>query len=283
MRLEDGRTLAWSEWGNRDGLPVLFCTGAAMSGYLGFGAAEVDELGIRLLAVDRPGLGSSDPHPGKTFASWTDDMRQLISRCELRGATAVGFSQGAPFALALAADGLAVAAAVVSGQDELAHPSLAPLLHPDVNAMVEAVRLDAAAFEQYFAGMATEDGLWQLIRSMSAECDRAVYANDRFGEALRRALREGFAQGAAGYARDLVNAMGSWPFRLEQVRAPVDLWYGLKDTSTVHSPDFGATMHARLPSAFRIADPDEGGSILWTRSRDILARLSLRGAQFPLR
>ncbi|MFI6866658.1 hypothetical protein [Nocardia sp. NPDC050406] len=26
--LADGRTLAWSEWGPRDGTAVLFCTGA---------------------------------------------------------------------------------------------------------------------------------------------------------------------------------------------------------------------------------------------------------------
>jgi hypothetical protein len=53
----------------------------------------------------------------------------------------------------------------------------------------------------------------------------------------------------------------------------VDLWYGAQDTSPVHSPDFGATLAARLPRATRTVDPGEGGSILWTRARDILARL----------
>ncbi|HEX8539949.1 MAG TPA: alpha/beta hydrolase, partial [Cystobacter sp.] len=49
--------------------------------------------------------------------------------------------------------------------------------------------------------------------------------------------------------------------------------YGGLDTSTVHSPDFGATLAARLPSATLTVDPHEGGSILWTRARDILVRL----------
>ena len=44
LRLKDGRALAWSEWGPVEGLPVVFCTGAAMSGSLGFGAGELSAL-----------------------------------------------------------------------------------------------------------------------------------------------------------------------------------------------------------------------------------------------
>ncbi|MGI5526577.1 alpha/beta fold hydrolase [Streptomyces syringium] len=63
-RLPDGRMLAWAEWGPADGLPVLLCPGGATSRWLGFGADAVDALGVRLVSVDRPGLGASDPAPG---------------------------------------------------------------------------------------------------------------------------------------------------------------------------------------------------------------------------
>jgi pimeloyl-ACP methyl ester carboxylesterase len=273
LRLKDGRVLAWSEWGPVDGLPVLFCTGAAMSGALGFGADALAELGVRLLAIDRPGLGASSPHPEKTFASWVDDTHQLLTAKGLRDVTAVGFSQGAPFALALAGRGLVKAVAIVSGQDDLAHPRMAPLLHPEVAGMVRSARQDPAGFEQAFARMATPDGLWQLIVGMSGERDRALYVSESFGEAYQRALREGFSQGAQGYARDLVNALGPWLVEPEHIPVRVDLWYGGLDTSTVHSPDFGATLAARLPNATHTVDAEEGGSILWTRARDILVRL----------
>lgn len=69
IRLRAGRVLAWSEWGSPGGLPVLFCTGAALSSWLGFGADALPELGLRLIAIDRPGLGRSDPHPDKTLSS----------------------------------------------------------------------------------------------------------------------------------------------------------------------------------------------------------------------
>ncbi|WP_199315508.1 MULTISPECIES: alpha/beta hydrolase [Oscillatoriales] len=273
MQLHDDRRLAWSEWGLVEGIPVLFCTGAGMSGWLGFGANDIPNLGLKLIAIDRPGLGLSDPHPNKTLSSWVDDIGEFIQSEDLHDVLAVGFSQGAPFTFALAAGGLVKAIAIVSGQDELSHPSLLPLLHPDVKGTILAIQQDPVGFEQRFSQMATADGLWQLIIGMSAECDRVLYESDTFSQAFRRSLQEGFSQGAQGYVRDLLNALSSWQIKLEEIAVPVDLWYGGLDTSTVHSPDFGATLAKRLPFAERIFQPEEGGSILWTQSWHILSKL----------
>lgn len=273
IQLHDGRKLAWSEWGSIDGIPVLFCTGAGMSSWLGFGANVLSHLGLKLIAIDRPGLGLSDPHPNKTLSTWVDDIREFIQSQNLQNLLAVGFSQGAPFAFALAAQDTVKAIAIVSGQDELTHPRLLPLLHPDVKGIIAAIQEDPVGFEQHFSQIATADGLWQLIIGMSSERDRLLYESDTFSQAYRRALQEGFSQGARGYARDLVNALSSWPIKMEEINVPVDLWYGGLDSSTVHSPDFGATLALRLPKTERIFAPEEGGSILWTKSWDILSKL----------
>jgi pimeloyl-ACP methyl ester carboxylesterase len=58
--LRDGRKLVWSEWRPETGRCVLFCTGAGMSGSLGFDADVVHDLGVRLVGIDRPGLGRSE-------------------------------------------------------------------------------------------------------------------------------------------------------------------------------------------------------------------------------
>lgn len=273
MLLHNGRKLAWSQWGCVDGIPVLFCTGAGMSSWLGFGASELPCLGLKLIAIDRPGLGLSDPHPNKTLSSWVDDMREFIQAQELHHVLAVGFSQGAPFAFALAEANLVKAIAIVSGQDELTHPHLFPLLHPDVKNMIVAIQKDPVGFEQHFSQMATAEGLWQLIIGMSGQRDRLLYESDTFSQAYRRALQFGFSQGAQGYARDLVNALSCWSIKLEEIAVPVDLWYGGLDTSTVHSPDFGTTLAKRLPFAELTFEPEEGGSILWTKSKHILSKL----------
>lgn len=271
--LPDGRRLAWWEWGPEGGDPILFCPGAATSGRLGFGADVLEDLGLRLLAVDRPGVGRSDPHAEKTLDSWAEDVAELIGARRLGHPLGLGFSQGAPFALALAGRGLLRRVAIVSGQDQLSHPALRPLLHPEVAGMIAAIERDPAGFARDLASRADAEGMWQLVIGMSSEHDRAVYQRDGFSRPFRQALEEGFAQGADGYARDLVNALGPWPVPPEEITIPVDLWYGAHDASPVHSPDLGVTLAARLPAAWRRLESGEGGSILWTRSHDILARL----------
>jgi pimeloyl-ACP methyl ester carboxylesterase len=272
LRLPDGRVLAWTEWGPAGGRPVLFCTGAGMSGSLGFAIPVLAALGLRMLALDRPGLGRSSPHRGKTLSTWVADAAHLIERHDLRGALAVGFSQGAPFALALAGAGLVRAVAVVAGQDEL--PGVRRLLHPDVAAMLATARADPDGFEHTIRSTATADWLWSLILAMSAERDRRLYTGSSLGPAYRAALEEGFVQGPAGYARDLRLVLGPWPTPVEKIVTPVHLWYGARDTSTVHSPDSGRTLAGRLPCSRLHVLPDEGSSLLWTQGAHILTELA---------
>jgi pimeloyl-ACP methyl ester carboxylesterase len=277
LALADGRVLAWREWGPVHGAPVLLCTGAGMSGALGLDAAAVDALGVRLLAVDRPGLGASSPDPNKSFASFAADIAALTGQRGLAGLRVVGVSQGAPFALALAAHGLARAVAVASGQDELAHPELVRLLPAEVARMIDAAAADPSRFEAEVAATATAEWLWSMIQAMSAPRDRAVYELPTFAALYQQSLREGFAQGPAGYARDLSLALRRWPFAVEDIAVPVDLWFGRHDTSPVHSPDHGALLSRRLRLARRTVDEHAGGAIAWTHSRELLAALLAAG------
>lgn len=252
---------------------MLLCPGAATSRWLGFGADVVDELGVRLISVDRPGLGRSDPAPGRTLGDFAEDVRHLAMVEAWAGLTVVGFSQGAPFALACAALGVADAVAVVSGTDELAAPDFAELLPPEVRNMVDAVTSDPASAEASFAAFGDPHTMWELNTRDLAAVDQQVYGSDEFEAAFRRALDEGFSQGADGYARDTVLATGRWPFALGDIAVPVSLWYGAADTSPTHSPDFGATLAQRIPSAQRNLVPDAGGALLWSHAEPILRTL----------
>lgn len=273
--LADGRVLATYEWGVETGFPVLFCTGAGMSGSLGFGLEHLHDRDMRLVVPDRPGLGKSSPDPAKSLASWAADMEAWLDQQGISAFAAVGFSQGAPFALALELTGRLTALALVSGQDDLSHAQIRPLLNADVSRMLQKAQADPVQFEQYIAQNISVDWLWDFILNSSAEIDRAVYTHPVFAPAYRRALEEGFSQGAAGYARDLAIALQQWVVQPEDVRCPVDLWYGLQDTSAVHSPDFGATLSQRFPKAVRHEFDDAGSALLWTHASAILDRLLL--------
>ncbi|MCX5343592.1 alpha/beta fold hydrolase [Streptomyces atratus] len=274
-QLAGGQRLGWAEWGPADGVPVLLSPGAATSRHLGFGGDVADGLGVRVISLDRPGLGASSPRPGRTFGDFADDIRAFAALRDLGRPLMVGNSQGAPFALACAAAGVVGALAVVSGADEIAAPCFDDALPGELRRLVDLAVSDPAAAEKLFAGF-TPQAMWDMVMSGSPECDLAVYRQPAFAAAYRRALDEAFAQGADGYAKDTVLAMGHWGIELSDIDVPVDLWYGEKDTG--HSPDQGAGLTSRIPGAVRHLVPDAGGAVLWTHAEQVLCTLLGRAA-----
>ncbi|MFE0190215.1 alpha/beta fold hydrolase [Streptomyces sp. NPDC059008] len=110
-----------------------------------------------------------------------------------------------------------------------------------------------------------------MVRAGSPDCDRAVYEEPAFAAAYQEALREAFAPGPQGYARDTVPAMGRWGIPYDATTIPVDLWYGAEDTG--HSPDQGAGLALRIPGAVRHLVPGIGGAVLWTHAEAVLRTL----------
>ena len=273
VELSDRRRLGWAEWGPLDAWPVLFFSGAAMGRSLGFGADCLTGLGVRVIAVDRPGIGASDPCPDRTLADWPGDVEQLVAALSVEDHGLVAFSMGAPSALACAAAGLPRAVAIVSGQDDLRASAFADRITGHLAGMLAQIDADPEGFAAGFAEQATPDLIWSLAITGSSEVDLAVYADPAFARAYRRSLAEGFAQGPAGYALDFALAAGRWPFAPEQIGVPVELWYGGRDLSSVHSPDGGALLASRIPGAIRNRVEEGGAAVLWTHADQILSAL----------
>lgn len=265
------RRMAWSEWGPADGAPVLFSPGAATSSLLGFATHSLERLGARLIAVDRPGLGGSDAAPDRTLLDGAADVRALAAELSLERPAIVGFSQGAPLALACAVAGAVSAVAVVSGTDELAGPALRDMLPPQIKVQLDLAESDPPAAEALFRGM-TAAMLIAMVGG-SPEVDLVVYRDPAFAAAFAAAVDEGFVRGPDGFARDALLAMQRWPFEPAEIRVPVHLWYGRLDGSPLHSLDFGASLARRIPGAACTVIEGAGGAILWTHGAEILAAL----------
>ncbi len=269
VHVTPARRMAWSEWGPANGAPVLFSPGAGTSSLLGFASDALERLGARLVAVDRPGLGGSDPSPDRTLLDGAADLRALSIALGLERPAIVGFSQGAPLALACAAAGVVSAAAIVSGTDELAAQRGA--LAPPALERVQLAEADPAAAEAAFRGM-TAAMLVAMVGGSPA-VDLAVYLEPTFAAAFAAAVDEGFIRGSDGFARDALLAMQRWPFDPATIRVPVHLWYGAADASPFHSPDHGAQLARRIPGAARTVIEGAAGAILWTHGAEILAAL----------
>ena len=130
--LPDGRRFSWYDSGPETGIPVVFCTGAGMSGSAGFGIPYLADNNIRLITPDRPGLGNSSPDAGKSPESFAADVTFLMQSLGYTRFRAAGFSQGAVYAMALAYYAQVSALALISGQDQFDYPPTRALLSVDI-------------------------------------------------------------------------------------------------------------------------------------------------------
>ena len=102
IALRDGRRIAYCEWGDREGWPILLCHGAPGSRMFGPDSKTTAEAGVRLITVDRPGYGRSDPKPGRQILDWPADVEELAGALRVDEFDVAGHSSGGPYALACA-------------------------------------------------------------------------------------------------------------------------------------------------------------------------------------
>lgn len=101
--LPDGRVLCYREYGQPDGVPVLFLHSVlSNSMLLPHEGEEARRLGVRLIVVERPGTGLSTPHKDMTFDTVGADLVSLVDALKIDDIYISGRSSGAPFALAAA-------------------------------------------------------------------------------------------------------------------------------------------------------------------------------------
>ena len=103
MRLADGRTLSYTNYGDPGGRCVVVLDGPGSRGLARAAAPAAEELGIRLLAPDRPGFGESDTPEAGGIAEWPADLGALLGELGIKKTGIVTQSGGTPYGLAAAA------------------------------------------------------------------------------------------------------------------------------------------------------------------------------------
>src|SRR6266581_8332533 len=104
VSLENGRVIAFEEYGDATGVPVIFCHGWPSSRTM---ARLTDEpardLGIRIISPDRPGISRSSLHPNRKLADWPRVIERVLDHAGIGEFRALAISGGAPYAYAMAA------------------------------------------------------------------------------------------------------------------------------------------------------------------------------------
>ena len=101
--LADGRTLGYGLYGASDGPLVVVLDGPGSRGLARAMSSPAAQLGIKLLAPDRPGFGSSSPAGERSIAAISGDLFALVDHLGFRRFGLVAQSGGTPYALAVAA------------------------------------------------------------------------------------------------------------------------------------------------------------------------------------
>ncbi len=104
IKLENGAVIAFEEYGNASGQPVIFCHGWPSSRSM---ARLTDEsardLGVRIISPDRPGISGSSLQPDRKLTNWPRLVERIADHLAIRDFRMLAISGGAPYAYATAA------------------------------------------------------------------------------------------------------------------------------------------------------------------------------------
>ena len=143
LRLPDGRSLSYAQYGDPAGFPIVSAHGGLACRMDVASAARVaEECGVRLISPDRPGVGRSDPQPGRTVLDWARDVGELLDILAIDRFAAMGWSLGGQYAAAV---GYALSArvsrvAIIAGALPLSEPGVFDGLPSNRSPIHQAVR-----------------------------------------------------------------------------------------------------------------------------------------------
>jgi pimeloyl-ACP methyl ester carboxylesterase len=246
IELEDGAVIAIEEYGDANGVPVIFCHGWPSSRTM---ARLTDEpaltLGIRIISPDRPGIGNSTLQPDRKLTDWPGLVQRVVDHLHIGEFRMLAISGGAPYAYATAATmpQRLRAIAIVGGAPPLAELTDTEGLLPLYHWMLALHRTRPQLLRRLFYMARPVLSLrppirlrplflkMLLLRPCDAESLRDAAAFEAIFESQRRAWRtsaEGVMADAQIYAQP-------WGFTIEDVRVPVRLWHGKQDRAfSVH-------------------------------------------------
>jgi pimeloyl-ACP methyl ester carboxylesterase len=266
IQLHDGRTLGYAEYGQSRGKALFYFGASRLEAR--FLAEQAKHLGIRLIGLDRPGMGLSRFQAGRRLLDWLDDVVEVADRLQIDRFAVVGVSGGGPYALACAYQipERLTACGTVSGVGPVRvrfYQRFPWLLIPLMWVMGRFFRDEARARKS----LRRFTGSWP-------EPDRQSLLLPEISDLWAASMAEAFRQGARGLTYDTLLGEGRpWGFKLEDIAFPsVYLWHGEFDQDVPIA--MGRAVARQLPHCQATFYPGEGHlSVLVNHREEIVTAL----------
>ncbi len=280
LRLEDGRSLGYAIYGDAEGQAVFYFhgfPGSRLEAQLADPVAA--RLGIRLIAVDRPGFGLSDLKPRRAIFDWPEDVTEIADALRINRFAIIGVSGGAPYVAACAVriPERLTAAAIVSGLGPLDAPKGSdPIIRNNHLIFFLGRRLPWLArillWRMAYQVRRNPESVLGRIMSTLPDADKAVLARPQVRAVITDNIVEAFRRGSSGPAYELLLYSRPWGFLLNDITLPVDLWHGEEDRSV--PPIMGKYQASAIPHCRAIFCPGEGHfSLAINHMEEILSRM----------
>ncbi|HEX3421137.1 MAG TPA: alpha/beta hydrolase [Candidatus Udaeobacter sp.] len=240
VQLHGGAVLAFEEYGDPSGVPVIFCHGWPSSRTM---AQLTDEpaaaLGVRIISPDRPGISGSTMQLDRKLSDWPLLVERLADDLEIGEFRILAISGGAPYAYATAVAipervrGIAIVGGVIPFAELKDFKGLLPLYrwmltcyraHPQL--LRWSFQL-ARPFLSFRAPIQFRPLFLKMLLLRS--CDAASLRDDAAFEAVFESQRRAWRGSVEGIMVDAQIYAQPWGFAIEDVSVPVRLWHGIED------------------------------------------------------
>jgi pimeloyl-ACP methyl ester carboxylesterase len=283
VQLYDGAVVAFKEYGDPTGTPVIFCHGWPSSCTM---AQLTDEparaLGIRIISPDRPGISGSSMQPDRKLSHWPGLLKGLVDYLKIGEFRVLAISGGAPYAYATAAAmpdrvrAIAIVGGVIPFTELKDFRGLLPLYRwmlTFYRARPQLLRRSfhlARPFLSFRAPVRLRPLLLKML--LLRPCDAASLREDAAFEAIFESQRRAWRGSAEGVMADAQIYAQPWGFAMEDVHRPVRLWHGKEDRA--FSVRLAERFANRLPNCKSRFIENEGHySLPIRRMREILQDL----------
>jgi pimeloyl-ACP methyl ester carboxylesterase len=240
IKLDDGAVVAFEEYGDTNGVPVMFCHGWPSSRTMAQLTDEpARELGIRIISADRPGISASSLQPDRKLTDWPRLVERIADHLGIHDFRMLAISGGAPYAYATAATmpQRVRAIAIVGGAPPLAEISDTNGLLPLYRWMLALYRTRPGLLRRLFylarpiLSLRPPVRLRPLVLKMLLlrPCDAESLRDAAAFEAIFESQRRAWRASAEGVIADAQIYAEPWGFALEDVCVPVRLWHGKQD------------------------------------------------------
>lgn len=234
-QLKDGRMMGYSESGDPKGTPVFFFHGFPGSRLMATDFHPIAKVRkVRLIGIDRPGMGLSSHHRHSTILSWVEDFKALALHLKINQFSIMAHSGGAAFALACAYQipEHISHVALVSGMPPVTHPEVQqhmPMGLRILHGLVRNLPGFSKLLMQLQRKILLRPSVFNKMIQQFPKPDQLILQSPGLAERSLLALKEALIQGVSGAAYEFKILSKEWNIQFENIEVPTSIWQGRLD------------------------------------------------------